>query len=286
MQNRTVQNQTTLAPAPQDDRVLPETRLLGWFVSPFLIAAAFILLVLPTQTGALFAWPIKPPETAMMLGSAYLGGLYFFIRVMMARQWHTIKAGFLPVTAFASMLCIATLLHWDRFTPGHVSFIAWAGVYFVAPFLVLGVWLRNRRSDPLTPAPGEALLPGWVQWLMRIGGAAGILLGGYLFILPGQAGGLWPWSVSPLTARVIAAMVMLAGITDLGVGFDRRWSAAKIGLQTQAISLVWMMISAFRDLASFDLSRPAAWIYLTGLAALLIGIAALHVWMPARRTEA
>ena len=142
-------------PIARDDRVLPETHLLAWFVSPFLIAAAYILLGFPDQTGALFAWPIKPPMTAMMLGSAYLGGLYFFIRVGLARQWHTLKAGFLPVAGFATLLALATVLHWDRFTPGHISFIAWAGVYFVAPFLVVAVWLRNRHTDPLTPAPGE-----------------------------------------------------------------------------------------------------------------------------------
>jgi hypothetical protein len=155
----------------QDNRVLPETRWLGAVVIPFLAAASAILYVWPNDTGRLFAWPIKPPMTAMMLGAAYMGGIYFFARVVAARRWHAIKAGFLPVMTFASLLGIATILHWDRFTHNHISFVAWAGLYFTTPFLVLGVWLRNRRTDPHFPAPDDVTLPRPVGWLI---GAAGL----------------------------------------------------------------------------------------------------------------
>ena len=75
-------------------------------------------------------------------------------------------------------------------------------------------------------------------------------------------------------------MLLLAGVNDLNVSLDRRWSVARIALQTQAISLVLMLISAIRDWASFDPSRPATWIYVVGCGLLLAGIIGLHLWMP------
>lgn len=50
----------------------------------------------------------------MILGSVYLGGAYFFLRAVTARQWHTVKGGFIPVGTFATLMGVATILHWDR----------------------------------------------------------------------------------------------------------------------------------------------------------------------------
>jgi hypothetical protein len=121
-----------------DDAVLPVTRWLAIFIIPFLVVAATLLYTWPGNTDKTFAWTIKPSMTPMMLASAYMGGIYFFVQVVRARKWHTIKVGFLPVIAFASLLGVATVLHWDRFNHSHISFFAWAGLYFTTPFLV---WL-------------------------------------------------------------------------------------------------------------------------------------------------
>src|SRR3954452_16589048 len=106
----------------RDDRVLPVTRALSATIVPFLVAAFVVLYVWPTDTDRLFAWPIKPTLSAMVLGAVYLGGAYFFVRAYRAVRWPTIKAGFVPVGTFASLMAIATVLHWDRFDHGHVAF--------------------------------------------------------------------------------------------------------------------------------------------------------------------
>ena len=96
--------------------------------------------------------------TPMILASVYLGGAYFFLRAATARQWHTVKGGFVPVGTFATLMGVATILHWGKFTHSHVAFWLWAGLYFTTPFLVFGVWWANRRRDvPGTSA--ELLIP-------------------------------------------------------------------------------------------------------------------------------
>ena len=49
--------------------------------------------------------------TPMILASVYLGGANFFLRAATARQWHTVKSGFVPVGTFATLTGVATILH-------------------------------------------------------------------------------------------------------------------------------------------------------------------------------
>src|SRR6476660_10111198 len=94
----------------RDDRVLPFTRGLSLFIVPFLVVAWVILYLFPSHTARLWAWPIPATMTSMVLASAYLGGAYFFLRVLRERHWHAVRAGFAAVTLFASLLGIATIL--------------------------------------------------------------------------------------------------------------------------------------------------------------------------------
>ena len=52
---------------------------------PFLVVAFAVLYPWPGDTDRLFAWHIRPTMTAMVLGSAYLGGAWFFVHA--ALRW-------------------------------------------------------------------------------------------------------------------------------------------------------------------------------------------------------
>src|SRR5438094_5641396 len=98
----------------QDDRILPETRWLAAVIIPFLVVAFIILYFWPNDTDKLFAWTIKRTMTPMMLAAPYFGGIYFFQRAILAKQWHLVKVEFLTVPAFVLLLRHATILHWYR----------------------------------------------------------------------------------------------------------------------------------------------------------------------------
>jgi hypothetical protein len=136
---------TTETVLSRDDRVLPLTRAVAYAIVPFLVVAFVVLYPVPGDTQHLFAWHIVPTLTPMVLGSAYLGGAYFFLRAGQARRWSAVKAGFVPVAVFASRMGIATIIHWDRFNHRHVAFWLWALLYFTTPLLIFWVWWRNRR---------------------------------------------------------------------------------------------------------------------------------------------
>ena len=46
----------------------------------------------------------------MTLGAVSLGGAYFFVQAFRATQWHTVKAGFVAVGTFATLLGVLSLL--------------------------------------------------------------------------------------------------------------------------------------------------------------------------------
>src|SRR5689334_21761913 len=128
----------------RDDRVLATTRALSAFIAPFLLVAFVILYGFPGQTARLWSWPIQAQMTSMLLASAYLGGCYFFLRVLLVeRRWVAVRAGFVSVALFATLLGIATVIHWDKFVHGRLAFWLWAGLYFTAPFLVAAAWFAN-----------------------------------------------------------------------------------------------------------------------------------------------
>jgi hypothetical protein len=264
-------------PASKDDTVLRATRALSAFIVPFLVVAFVVLYGFPKDTERLFAWKIAPPMTPMTLGAVYLGGAYFFVRAFRATEWHTIKAGFVAVGTFASLMGIATAVHWDRFNHDHVAFWLWAGLYFTTPVLVWSVWAANRRRGSV-PHSDDVMLPPPARLVMGATGALAVSAGLFLFLLPSQAIDVWPWTITPLTSRVLGAIFML-GIAGLGVITDARWSAARLMLQVQMLMLSLILIAAARAYADFDASNVMTWLLLAGFAGAVGSAAVLTITM-------
>lgn len=265
-----------------DNQILLETRWVAGLVIPFLVVAFIILFVFPHQTELLFAWKIQPSMSAMMLGSAYAGGIYFFTGVLRNKQWHKIKVGFLPVITFASLLGIATILHWDKFNHSHISFFAWAGLYFTTPFIVFFVWLRNRNQDTGNLGDKETIIPYMARLIMGLFGAVTLLISLFLFVQPNMMISLWFWTLTPLTARVMGAMFALPGIVGLGIAFDKRWSAAVLILQSQGFSISLILIASILSSQDYNWTNRGSWIFVGGLSLMLMSIIVFMVFMKNR----
>jgi hypothetical protein len=256
--------------AIRDDSVLPLTRALAIVIVPILSVAWVMLWLFPERSGELFSWPVRPTATAMMLGATYLGGAWFFGRVAVARAWHTVTLGFLPVTAFAGTLGLATVLHWGKFTAGHPSFILWAVLYFTLPFVIPVVWWWNARRDP---GPGADALPRVSGPIRAIVGGLGITLAVVAVVLvavPDLLMAAWPWELTELTARVVGAMFALSGLVGIGIAIDRRPSAARVIVQAQAIAVAGILLGLVRASDEVAWGDPMAWFFVGGMLVVVI----------------
>jgi len=268
---------------PKDDRVLPFTRGLSLFIVPFLVVAWAILYLLPGHTAHLWAWAIPSTMTSMVLASAYLGGAYFFVRVFREQRWHHTGTGFLAVTTFATLLGIATLLHWDKFLHSHVAFWLWAGLYFTTPFLVLGAWLANRRYAA-PPTASDVLLRPVERTVIAFVGVVALAWGAVMFLAPSAVIDLWPWALTPLTCRVIAAVFCLGG-AGAGAMLDHRWSALRLMLQVEVLMLVLILVAAVRARDEMISGRALTWPLLIGLLGMLAGSGYLWATYEARTKQ-
>ena len=121
------------------------TRVIAGLIFVILLDASQLLFLYPDRTDTLWAWKLQPEATAMLLGSVYAGGGYFFARAMFGAPWQRVAAGFPAVIVFVWMAAIATLLHLDRFVKDSVPFVAWVALYVVTPLVVPWLVARNHR---------------------------------------------------------------------------------------------------------------------------------------------
>jgi hypothetical protein len=266
----------------RDDRVFPETRMLGAVIVPFLLVAFGLLYLYPDDTRHWFAWDVQPTITPLIMGAGYIAGAYFFVRVARERRWHRIHVGFLPVTAFTLFMAIGTFNHLDRFDTQHVAFWIWVGLYVTTPVLVPLAWLRNRTMDPRTPEPGEPTLPRFVRPTLLIAGTCQSAIALVLLLSPSTMIEHWPWTLTPLTGQTLGGWFALPGVTALMMGLDGRWSAIQITLESQLIGLALILVGTARAWEDVDAGNALAYVFVVGIAGLFVALLAFEVSMLAR----
>ncbi|WP_411967375.1 hypothetical protein [Haloferax sp. YSSS75] len=268
--------------AVHDDRVLPVTRWVARIIVPFLAAAFLVLYGFPTRTTELFAWTIRPEMTPIIMGAGYGAGVFFFYRVSTADEWHTVAPVFLGITTFTWFMAIATVLHWENFNHTHATFALWVFLYAVTPVLVPAVWALNRRTDTGELGADDVRLPRTVRVL---GGGLGLVVtvsAIVLFVAPDLMIGVWPWTVSPLTARILAGWFALFGVVNGAVVLDERWSAARILVQSELLGFSLVLVGVVRVWDNFDTSNVLTWGVVGGMILYLGATLALYLGMERR----
>jgi hypothetical protein len=260
------------------DRVHRFTWWLSLALLPFLVAAVGLLYLLPGNTEQHFAWTIEPPLTALFLGSAYAGGIWFFARVLTVRRWHRVKYGFPAVLLFATLLAAATFVHWGRFHVGHISFVVWVTLYVTTPVLAAVVLARQWREDPGTEEEADVVLPRAVRSALALLGAAALAAGLTLFAFPEQLGPVWAWDLTPLTGRIVGAVLTLPGMVNLWLLVDPRWCAFRWIFQAQLLSLAFILGALLLGGGDLQWARPAAPLFVVAILTSAAAYALFYLW--------
>jgi hypothetical protein len=257
-------NSVPAAPSAQGTDLL--TRAIAGVLCVILLDAAQLLFFYADRTATLWAWKLQPELTAMVLGSVYAGGAYFFARILLGAPWRAVAAGFPAIIVFVWMAGIATLLHLDRFIKDAVPFGAWAVLYVLTPFVVPWLVARNHRRYG---APSGAPLPrAVVRALGAVGGALAVL-GVVFLIAPDVAIDAWAWTLTPLTARVMGAVVAMYGTVWLAVAVHGTWVGARIPLQAHAVGLAFALLGIALGEDAIDWGNPLAFVFVAVAAAML-----------------
>jgi hypothetical protein len=244
------------------DRIYSFTKFVAALLGAVVLFAFVVLYFFPTRTKQLFAWPIAPPMTAMFIGASYINGVIFFTAVLLGKKWHRVWAPHIGVFAFATLLLIATLLHWDRFTHGHPVFWIWVFIYVVAPILVPWALISNLREDRHLLDERDAVVPFMMRVIWLIPGILFLLTALYAFINPTWLIPLWPWKATPLTMRVMVSFYSMLGVAVIVVFREPRWSAWRIGLIGVIAWHALVVLAAFLRQADFKMPMyQTAWFW-------------------------
>jgi hypothetical protein len=268
------------------DGVRLYTRVLAAIILPFLAAAVVLLYLLPGNTDETFAWTIQPPLSAMFLGCAYIGGIVFFVHVLRSARWHRVKYGFPAVLVFATLLSVATFLHWDRFHFGHISFVTWLTLYVTTPVLVLAAILLNWRADTGAMDERDYAIRRAPRVVIALVGIVAFACGLALFVDPAPLVDAWAWQLTPLTARMVGAILTLPGMVNVWLLVDARWSAFRWIFQAQIASLVAIAVAILFRLGDIEWQRPAGPAFVAGIAVSLTAFAVFYAYCERQSTAA
>lgn len=248
------------------------TRAIAGLILLVLLDAAQLLFFYPARMEILWAWAVQPEVTAMLLGSVYAGGAYFFARIVFGAPWLSVVTGFPAVVVFVWIAGIATLLNVDDFTKAGVPFAAWVALYAVAPFLVPWLVARNHRRYG---APSGLPLPRTLAAVLGVVGGALAVVGVLFLIVPDVAVDTWPWPLTPLTARVVGAVLAMYGTVWLAVAVHRTWAGARIPLEAHAIGLAFLLLAIVRGDDVVDWANALTIVIVAAAAAMLVASALL-----------
>lgn len=265
--------------SPRDDRILPVTRWSAYVILPIFVLTAIPLLFMPGRTGLYFAWEISPELTPLLMGAGYGAGTYYFYRIATIDEWHRIHVLLLPGTVFAWGLTLATVLHWEAFIPNHVPTYAWVVLYVVVPILLPSLWVYNRRTDPTTAGVDDPRVPSLVRWVCVTVGAVLTVVFAFLYLAPTMLIDRAPWALTPLTARTLLSWAVLFSLFCATFGFERRWSALEIPIETILLWAGLALVAFVRSWDDVDTQNPILLGILGGIVVSIVGFSLLHVKM-------
>jgi hypothetical protein len=249
------------------------------------------LYLLAENTANSFAWTIQPPLTAAFLGAGYGAGLVLVVLALRDGRWVHARLPLYTILVFVGLTLVPTLLHFDRLhisaefadTSGPLAKGAawfWLAIYIGLPVVMVPVLLLQERAAGMDP-PNLHPVPGRLRVALVVESILLVFPGLFMFAAPETAAMLWPWQLTPFTARVVAAWLIAFGVTAAyaAVGDLARLRIGTIAYATFGI-LVLLAIARYPALLQWD--RPSAWILIGAMLAVVV--TGVLGWRAAPRT--
>ena len=271
----------------RSDTILPGTKATLVAFGGLTILAFIALFVMAAKTDHYFAWTIKPAATAAFLGAAYGAGCVLVLLGLRSGRWAQVRMPYLTILIFTVITFIATLLHLDKFHFGSPAVIAraaawfWLAVYVLVPMAMTIALIIQERRRPVGLL-GPYRLPPYLAIPLGVQGAVLLVAGVALFIAPDAARVIWPWTLTPLTARMVAAWLMAFGVATVLILWQGNLAESRISAWAYGMLGALELVVALRYPETVRWSSPAAWLYV----ALAVSIVALAAWALTRRARA
>ena len=247
----------------------------GLFAGTF----AVLLLLFPSNPDRYFAWTVRPPIAAAWFGAAYIFRTYFFWVNWREGDWRRVYVFQWGNFVFSTILILATLIHRSRFNWHIASAWIWLVLYLAEPLWVLYLlWQHRAEQGDSAPVPIASSL----RIVLAVEAVLFAVVGAALFLMPERIGASWPWSLTPLNARAMAAWALGWAVWAGSMAVNRDWRSVRLAMQTQIVFGLALILALVLYLPQFDFARLATWLY-AGFAIALPALAIFFYWRGERR---
>src|SRR5256712_9071822 len=279
---------STLEAPPGVRPLIAPMRWLLYAASALVFLAGFQLTVFTERPALYLAGPIARPLPGAFLGASYWAAAP--VEVTAARQstWASARVAVPAIWLFTALTLVATLLHFDQFhfsspTPsaqGAAWF--WLAIYAGVPVAMLIIWMLQLRA-PAGDPPRWPPAPMWMRIAVLGQGVGMLVVGVGLFLAPDVVKQVWPWGLTPLTARAIGAWLIGIGFAAFHAGRENDFLRIRPLAGGYIAFAIFQFIAIVRYSGDVNWSAPAGWVYVTFLASVLpVG---LFGWFGHRATE-
>jgi hypothetical protein len=238
-----------------------------WMLVPFVVlavGATAALYVRTTHTEDEFSWTIAPELTAALLGAAYAGTLVFFLLALRERVWANFRMVIPAPFVLSTLLLVATLVHLDKFhldrdpLPATIAWI-WLVVYLIVPPGLVFLTVAQLRTPGVDP-PRTRPLPVGLRLVVLLYGVAGVVGGLMLFVTPGSLVPHWPWTITPLTGRALAAWLAGLGVAALQAVWENDVRRVRIGMAALIVVGAFGLVAVLRYSDDVTSWWPGGWV--------------------------
>ena len=128
-------------------------------------------------------------------------------------------------------------------------------------------------------------IPAPWRYALALVGAAATVTGLVLFAMPSLLLETWAWPLSPLTARIVGAVLTLPGMVNVWMLWDDRWSAFRWVFQAQLVSLGCILLAIAVRFGDLAWERPSAVMFVIGIVVSAAVYGAFYLSLERRRAR-
>lgn len=233
------------------------------------------LFLMSTATETYFAWTIATPLTAAFLGASYWASGVLELLAARQERWSDARIAVPAVLLFTVLTLVVTLIHIDRFhfaAEAPVTLLvtwSWLIVYAVVPALMVIILILQRRGTG-EDRPRALPLPNGIRLVLCVQSGIMAVFGLGLLLATSATAPLWPWSLTPLTARAIGAWLLAIGVSVAHAAWENDRPRIRPFALSYLVFAVLQVVALARFPSDFAWGTTAATLYLAFLASQLI----------------
>jgi hypothetical protein len=136
----------------------------------------------------------------------------------------------------------------------------WFASYLLPPPIFVGAYLWHQRKLGSPPNALSDPLPSWFNWLLKICGGV-ITVGAILvFFFPNLLIPIFPWTLTPLTARSLSGWLIAVGTILLSISRENDRTRARLATPMLILVLPALLLQMARYANEVNWSSPALWV--------------------------